>query len=204
MLLFLRKSNLFVSAHPRTIIFGCCENSNVIEKNAFVFDLSLLTNLYESFVKILYALRKDIEQNETVIGSFESNDYVFKTTTNNVVTLINQKSKEPVLTIQLDYFQFNELVYSIYIGILPTLCLQNFEAEFFQFIIESPTKDLITIKSFNNFKAFIKNTEYEKDCSRLFSLYNYYLDIILILTKLRQFCNDAYLPNNVETLLKTV
>lgn len=203
--LYLRSAFLFISAFPRTIKFGKCkQNSGVQNNDVFVFDISEYGLLYKSLIDVLNVIRQPIEISQyiKVISKPNSQNYVWKIDCNipNLVTLHNKKDDESVFEIAFTYVQLNELIFSVYKAIIPTFCVENAQAEFVHLVVHSE-KDLILLTELHLFKEFLKGTPFENKAYKLHIFLTYYLEIILIVTKLKKFTNADLLPNNLKPYL---
>jgi len=83
----------------------------------------------------------------------------------------------------------------------PSLQLKNIEAEFFFYIVESEIKDIVSLTNFETFLSTFKGSKYEAHSSKLFTVFKFYTDIVLVLTKLKLFINPSLLPSDINHLL---
>jgi len=126
--------------------------------------------------------------------------YFWSMTCTDSLSLLIKENENIILEINLDYFQFNELLYSIYQTLILAIGLQNLECEFVHFLLNE-NRDFVALTKIENFKQILVNTNFEKDTFKFFVFYNHYLDILFILYKVKKFCNFALLPNNLESIL---
>lgn len=202
--LFLRLTNIFVSACPGNVAIGLLKNQSLDKNMTMVFDLLLLRDLYSAIVKILKLFQleneKFIEKSEN-IGSFHDQIYSWKMSSANEVTLLLKKEEKIELTMQLNYPQFNELIYALYKSTILSLCLSNFESEFCLYVIENEISDLVQWNDYNKFKSFVETTSYKNESFKLFTVFTFYQDIIFMMYKLNKLCNKNILPNRIIPLL---
>lgn len=201
-LLFLRQTHLFIKAYPRTIIIGECADYSVCEETAFIIDLCNLQSLYLNIVEILNCFRKNAMNKKTVFAINKENTYSWEKTSEDCINLFNSREDKNILSLTLNYKQTNELLYGISEAIIPCLCLENYEEEFVHFILNADIVDLVKATNYDLFNKILEDTPFKTDSSKLFGLFKFYLDIIFILLKLKKFCNNLLLPNNLEPLLK--
>jgi len=204
MILFLRKSELFFSVYPRTIVFGKCCNRKVDETKAFTFDLTLLLKLYEALIHILNTLKDpNLVTKEEEICSYNSHNYRWLILNESVI-LVNECSQIEILKIELDYYQLNEVIFALSEVILPSLQLNDYELEFFDHLLNSEVTNLIELTQKERFLDIVKHTKFEAQFFKLFKLFKFYLDIIFIVSKLKMICNQKFLPTYLEPLLTIV
>jgi len=202
LVLFLRNSLTYLSSFPRTIRFGICENYQIKEDNAFDFDLCLIQALYAAIISIFKALKSDIAESDAEKFAEKGlKSYFWKKNSAQSILLIHKNQENVVLEIELNYFQFNELVHSLHQVIIPAICLKNSEAEFTHFILESEICDFVNLKNYRTFIELVRDTTFLENSFHYYTFFTYYLDIIFILYKLRKFTNFQLLPNNLESLL---
>jgi len=200
--LLLRLSYTFVISYPGQILIGNIHDNDFNTDDAFKINLSDLKELYRAVIKILQLFKLEIEKfqpKSDKIGQF----YSWSMTKPDEITLMHQNQNNIVLTINYNYPQFNELLYTIYEAILSSLCLNNYQYEFFIFITQS--LDIEIFRKFDkldHFKTFLENTSFEKDSSQLFCLFNFYKDILFILFKFHKLTNKELLPNSILSLLQ--
>jgi len=206
LLLFLRHSEIFLSAYPRTIIFGKSYDKCPDETNAFIFDLTLLTNLYKAIVHILSALRSsEVDKSETICES-DLNVCYWKVCGEDSVSFFKKlkTNDKIVLNLRMNYVQLNEFIFALSKITIPTLCLKDDECDFFDFLLDSKVENLVDLTRKSKFEVLLKTTKFEPQVSRLFLLFLFYLDIVFIVSKFNLFSNDRLLPSNLENLLNII
>lgn len=202
---FLRKSELFVCTYPRKVLFGKCTTDGINEADAFIFDISQIIKLYEAIINVLNALRATqfIEKNEKICNQ-NCNTYSWKVSVDKVTFVNTSQKNETILSVDFDYYQLNELIYTLSESIISSLHLTDFENEFFDYFFSLDSDNLVELSRQNKFEMILKGTKFDKQSFKLFKLFKFYLDIIYIVSKLKLVCNKTFLPNNLEPLLKIV
>jgi len=196
--LFLRNILLFVSAYPRYIEFGSTEHQEII----FTFDLGNIKAFYKSFLKIVQLLRgNSSEENGDKITDVGENSYFWKISKPDQVCFLIKRNDKMIGKIDLNYLQFNELLYTVYQSLILSISVQNSDAQFVHFILDMEIKNILSYTSLEKFNNLLAETSFATDSYKYFIFYNYYLEIFFILMKFKKFCNLQLLPNNLEPIL---
>lgn len=203
-IIFQRKSLIFVSAYPRQIKIGEVKENDYKNGPFLEFDLSIFSSVYLSFLKILKFFRgTTIFEKDKVekIADFENSVYQWAMIDDQNVRIFKTEQATETFSLKFNYIQFNELIFSMYQVTIFTLCLKNSQSEFCHFVIQSDPKDMIELTNFKKFKSFISNTDFKDDSFGYFQIFTTYLEILFILIKLKTFCNKSLLPNTLLPLL---
>jgi len=193
---FLRKSPLCVTALHFQIVV-----EDINQNQKFIFHISNLMFFYLSLLKILSIFR-EAETNKIGDKLGDCDTYFWEMSSCEEVVLYIKNDGKVEYRSKFDYFQFNELLYAISLSIVPSLSLDNSEAEFFVFLLESEIEDFVNLKSIINFRNFLSKSPFQNNTLRLYCVFNFYLDIIFINWRLKKFINHELLPNSLKPLLK--
>ena len=116
-------------------------------------------------------------------------------------SLTSKEGDKITFSLKFNFHQFNELIYCISQSVIPSLSLKNKESEFLSFLIENEIENFVELTNLVKFNVFVNQTSYKNASCKMFCLFNYYIDVIFIVYKLKKFCNKTLLPNNLLPLL---
>lgn len=191
----LRTLQITVASFPRTVLIGKCTFDQFI--NYVVIDLSDFMTLFKALKKVLQFFCDSLQNFESIEIC---NHFICETLMSESEPLIKLHNKSVDFMLEMNYVQFNELVFAVSNTILPGLCFRNCDAEFIESLIDADIQALIKLQELDHFIAYFKESKYSDESVRYFRIFKTNFDIIYILHKLKKFCNFNLLPQSFQNV----
>jgi len=206
-----RLSNLFIGIYPRKVVFGSSSNEQFL--HCIVVDLENIKLFYKTLVQILELIQEENIQATSYEKLFHFKNFIFAWRISDegniifgIVTedhAVNPPTDKLIANFLFTYNQFNEFLHIFCECLLPSLCLKDIELEFLNLMTELDFLELSELFKLDEAEHYIKRLR-EPFSSEYFKyklLFSYHLDIIIIVNKIRSFCNSLILPNNITDIL---
>ncbi|MBM3938476.1 MAG: hypothetical protein FJ333_07480 [Sphingomonadales bacterium] len=199
----LRLSDLFIASYARKILLGiCCDDEKFSIKTSLIFSLNHTKVIFTEIVNILKALAfdKPTATPYKLLCSYDNFTYLWQINDSGNVQLASSLNDTLIVTYVFSYEQFNELLFLFSQCLIPTLCLKDEESEFLEELTELSFVELVKLKEPIKAKQFLKTKPFNQKYFKL-KILTYHLDIVLIINKIKGFCNPSILPNKIDFIL---
>ena len=205
--IILKNSNIFCSAFPGKLVFGEVAQQHYLKLNYFEFLTFELFFLYSCIVKIIKSFissGNDIpSDDELILKINEDTSYLWSISKLNVSNeeekciLLKLKYKsEIVYQIIFNLDKLNDFINALSEIIVPSLCLQTVEREFFEFISNA---EILTIVNLDKPKGLLILKQFFKQMNivdidqiqelNLIEIIIYYKELIIIYKKIKSLIN---------------
>lgn len=179
----------------RTLLFGNCTFEDFNEY--FEFDLSEFMELFKALKKILQYFCETSENFKSFqfCKSYNCETYMVDSKPN-----IKLSKSNGHYSIEMNYVQFNELIFAISQTIIPTLGIKNSDSEFIDSLIDADIQALVQLQDYDKFISYFEHSKFGANASQNFRIFKTNFDLIYILHKLKKFCNVNLLPQNFQNV----
>ena len=216
----LRRNQIFVSAFPGLIVFGEVSTTSFKQLKYFEYSYYDMFELFIALTQIIQFLvvnsdNLNEDEDRGVIISKHQNEIYFwigKTIIVNhkevkVINLGIEIEANIVFELTFDCEKLNDLIYGVYMCMLPCLCLKKIEKKLFESVIEEDIEKIVSLKVKDNCENFVNQfiTDNKIDINSLLesnlvqSLF-YYHESIIILYKLKSLLKVDFF-HSIERIL---
>ena len=210
----LKTTNIFCSAFPGKIVFGNISKQSYSKQNYFEFLSFELFYLYISIVNIIKTFisnENNLPSKNLILKLNEDVSYLWSISKTNeeqkCIELILEFKEEILYKIVFNLDQVNDFVNALSEIILPALCLEIIQRQFFDFI---SNQEISIIVGLDNQKGLLILNEFKKmnnididqiEELNIIEIIIYYRELIIIYKKIKSLINP--ISDRIEALLST-
>ena len=199
----LNQNEMFISAYYGKLVFGKSLKNGLYHKY-FVFEICDISTFYNSLLKVVKFFAgsttlKELIQNKNETIYFLTSKQV--NITEKFISFAIEENSTTTFEMLLSQADFNRFIEAISNVLWHCLCAKDDQLLKLKIISSLPVTNLLALKDTKKMQEFLKKNC--NDCSENFTiivLFEYHLDIIIMLHNLRSLINPQFMHEKITQL----
>jgi len=182
-------NNLFCTSFPAKIIIGNVEKCEYIKNQFFEFEKADIVPFCQSICTIVKSIATQKDSKGILVEKSNSlYIYIYEYSKKTLYFVIETLS-ETVFKVPFNLEEFNEIILIFSQLILPSLCLENDALELLEFVSYCTQDEILNLRSYQDCKQLLAKKHYVLQKNFYCSYILCYIDILVIVNRLRSLYN---------------